>query len=78
MHWPFKCLKGGGAELSPRVHRGKMAGVLERSYVEICGFERESVLRFRQITLNLGNAFSFITVLDAVFSVRCVLRGCAR
>uniref|UniRef100_A0A673IUA0 Nuclear pore complex protein Nup160-like n=1 Tax=Sinocyclocheilus rhinocerous TaxID=307959 RepID=A0A673IUA0_9TELE len=35
---------------------GKMAGVLERSYIEICGFERESVLRFRQITLNLGNA----------------------
>uniref|UniRef100_A0A673J0P0 Nuclear pore complex protein Nup160-like n=1 Tax=Sinocyclocheilus rhinocerous TaxID=307959 RepID=A0A673J0P0_9TELE len=33
---------------------GKMAGVLERSYIEICGFERESVLRFRQITLNLG------------------------
>ncbi|XP_042609351.1 nuclear pore complex protein Nup160-like [Cyprinus carpio] len=31
-----------------------MAGVLERSYIEICGFERESVLRFRQITLNLG------------------------
>uniref|UniRef100_A0A8C1TC12 Nucleoporin 160 n=1 Tax=Cyprinus carpio TaxID=7962 RepID=A0A8C1TC12_CYPCA len=33
-----------------------MAGVLERSYIEICGFERESVLRFRQITLNLGVA----------------------
>uniref|UniRef100_A0A673J4E6 Nuclear pore complex protein Nup160-like n=1 Tax=Sinocyclocheilus rhinocerous TaxID=307959 RepID=A0A673J4E6_9TELE len=49
---PFKCLKGG----SPNVQRGKMAGVLERSYIEICGFERESVLRFRQITLNLGNA----------------------
>ncbi|XP_056307234.1 nuclear pore complex protein Nup160-like [Danio aesculapii] len=31
-----------------------MAGVLERSYIEICGFERETVSRFRQITLNLA------------------------
>ncbi|XP_039512656.1 nuclear pore complex protein Nup160 isoform X2 [Pimephales promelas] len=31
-----------------------MAGVLERSYIEICGFERETVSRFRHITLNLG------------------------
>nr|XP_055048716.1 nuclear pore complex protein Nup160 [Misgurnus anguillicaudatus] len=31
-----------------------MAGVLERSYIEICGFERETVSRFREITINLG------------------------
>ncbi|XP_016394059.1 nuclear pore complex protein Nup160 [Sinocyclocheilus rhinocerous] len=36
-----------------------MAGVLEKSYIEICGFERESVLRFRQITLNLGVGLHF-------------------
>uniref|UniRef100_A0A673IC20 Nucleoporin 160 n=1 Tax=Sinocyclocheilus rhinocerous TaxID=307959 RepID=A0A673IC20_9TELE len=59
VHWLFKCLKGGSAALSPRVHRGKMAGVLEKSYIEICGFERESVLRFRQITLNLGVGLHF-------------------
>uniref|UniRef100_A0A671P196 Nuclear pore complex protein Nup160-like n=1 Tax=Sinocyclocheilus anshuiensis TaxID=1608454 RepID=A0A671P196_9TELE len=59
VHWLFKCLKGGSAAISPRVHRGKMAVVLEKSYIEICGFERESLLRFRQITLNLGVGLHF-------------------
>ncbi|XP_047451481.1 nuclear pore complex protein Nup160 [Mugil cephalus] len=27
---------------------------LERSFIEICGFERESVQRFREVTVNLG------------------------
>ncbi|XP_057184920.1 nuclear pore complex protein Nup160 isoform X1 [Triplophysa rosa] len=31
-----------------------MAGVLERSFIEICGFERETVSRFREITINLA------------------------
>ncbi|XP_051547988.1 nuclear pore complex protein Nup160 isoform X1 [Myxocyprinus asiaticus] len=31
-----------------------MAAVLERSYIEICGFERETVSRFRDITVNLA------------------------
>ncbi|XP_069384946.1 nuclear pore complex protein Nup160 isoform X2 [Paralichthys olivaceus] len=31
-----------------------MAVALERSFVEICGFERETVRRFREVTLNLG------------------------
>ncbi|KAM6973336.1 nuclear pore complex protein Nup160 [Aplochiton taeniatus] len=31
-----------------------MAAVLERSYIEICGFERETLPRFREITVNLG------------------------
>jgi len=57
VYWPFKVLKGGSAEFSPSVQRVKMAGVLERSYIEICGFERETVSRFRHITLNLGNSF---------------------
>ncbi|KAM7003163.1 LOW QUALITY PROTEIN: nuclear pore complex protein Nup160 [Tautogolabrus adspersus] len=33
-----------------------MAAVLERSFIEICGFERESVPRFREVTVNLGVA----------------------
>ncbi|KAK1159711.1 nuclear pore complex protein Nup160-like [Acipenser oxyrinchus oxyrinchus] len=31
-----------------------MAAVLERSFLEICGFERETVQRFRDITVNPG------------------------
>lgn len=31
-----------------------MAAVLERSFIEICGFERESVQRFRDVTVDLG------------------------
>ncbi|XP_030633341.1 nuclear pore complex protein Nup160 [Chanos chanos] len=31
-----------------------MAAVLERSFIEICGFERETVSRFREIPVNLG------------------------
>ncbi|XP_047189332.1 nuclear pore complex protein Nup160 isoform X2 [Scophthalmus maximus] len=31
-----------------------MAAVLERSFVEICGFERETVQRFREVTVDLG------------------------
>uniref|UniRef100_A0A673X1T2 Nucleoporin 160 n=1 Tax=Salmo trutta TaxID=8032 RepID=A0A673X1T2_SALTR len=32
----------------------KMAAVLERSFIEICGFERETLPRFREITVNPG------------------------
>ncbi|TRZ00171.1 hypothetical protein DNTS_020923, partial [Danionella cerebrum] len=45
-------------EFNPRVQCGKMAGVLERSYIEICGFERQAVSRFRDITLNLAGVVS--------------------
>ncbi|KAK0152332.1 Nuclear pore complex protein Nup160 [Merluccius polli] len=31
-----------------------MAALLERSFIEICGFERETLHRFREITVNLG------------------------
>ncbi|XP_038561724.1 nuclear pore complex protein Nup160 [Micropterus salmoides] len=31
-----------------------MAAVLERSFIEICGFERETPHRFREVTVNLG------------------------
>ncbi|TKS72896.1 Nuclear pore complex protein [Collichthys lucidus] len=31
-----------------------MAAVLERSFIEICGFERETAQRFREVTVNLG------------------------
>lgn len=31
-----------------------MAAALERSYIEICGFERETLHRFREVTVNLG------------------------
>uniref|UniRef100_H3D8B1 Nucleoporin 160 n=1 Tax=Tetraodon nigroviridis TaxID=99883 RepID=H3D8B1_TETNG len=33
---------------------GKMAAALERSFIEICGFERETLNRFREVTVNLG------------------------
>uniref|UniRef100_A0A4W6C3P0 Nucleoporin 160 n=1 Tax=Lates calcarifer TaxID=8187 RepID=A0A4W6C3P0_LATCA len=32
----------------------KMAAVLERSFIEICGFERETLQRFREVIVNLG------------------------
>ncbi|XP_068595416.1 nuclear pore complex protein Nup160 [Brachionichthys hirsutus] len=32
-----------------------MAAVLERSFIEICGFERETLQRFRDVTVNLGH-----------------------
>ncbi|XP_028287626.1 nuclear pore complex protein Nup160 isoform X2 [Parambassis ranga] len=31
-----------------------MAAALERSFIEICGFEREAVRRFREVTVNIG------------------------
>ncbi|XP_041794882.1 nuclear pore complex protein Nup160 [Chelmon rostratus] len=31
-----------------------MAAVLERSFIEICGFERETLHRFREVTVDLG------------------------
>uniref|UniRef100_A0A8C4HGK3 Nuclear pore complex protein Nup160 n=1 Tax=Dicentrarchus labrax TaxID=13489 RepID=A0A8C4HGK3_DICLA len=34
----------------------KMAAVLERSFIEICGFERETLHRVREVTVNLGKA----------------------
>uniref|UniRef100_A0A3Q3W6F3 Uncharacterized protein n=1 Tax=Mola mola TaxID=94237 RepID=A0A3Q3W6F3_MOLML len=33
---------------------GKMAAAVERSFIEICGFERETLHRFREVTVNLG------------------------
>eukprot|EP00064_Thunnus_orientalis_P018534 superscaffoldBa00004308_g18635 len=39
-----------------------MAAVLERSFIEICGFERETLHRFREVTVNLA----FLCVLRAV------------
>lgn len=33
-----------------------MAAALERSFIEICGFERETLNRFREVTVNLGEA----------------------
>ncbi|KAK7883821.1 hypothetical protein WMY93_026944 [Mugilogobius chulae] len=32
----------------------KMAAALEKSYIEICGFERETQRRYREVTVNLG------------------------
>lgn len=49
--------------MNPSVQLVKMAGVMERSFIEICGFERETVSRFREITINLGTAFNYYTVL---------------
>lgn len=46
----------------------KMAATLERSFIEICGFERETVSRFRDLAINLGktevsNMFYYSTTL---------------
>jgi len=30
------------------------AALLERSFIEICGFERETLHRFREISVDLG------------------------
>uniref|UniRef100_A0A674CRB0 Nucleoporin 160 n=1 Tax=Salmo trutta TaxID=8032 RepID=A0A674CRB0_SALTR len=38
----------------PQRNARKMAAVLERSFIEISGFERETLPTFREITLNLG------------------------
>eukprot|EP00063_Salmo_salar_P006264 XP_013981099.1 PREDICTED: nuclear pore complex protein Nup160-like isoform X2 [Salmo salar] len=40
--------------LIPQRSAGKMAAVLERSFIEISGFERETLPTFREITVNLG------------------------
>ncbi|KAM4572900.1 nuclear pore complex protein Nup160 isoform 2-T2 [Odontesthes bonariensis] len=37
-------------------HEDKMAAALERSYIEICGFEREAAPRFREVTVSLDVA----------------------
>uniref|UniRef100_A0A672R955 Nuclear pore complex protein Nup160-like n=1 Tax=Sinocyclocheilus grahami TaxID=75366 RepID=A0A672R955_SINGR len=50
-----------------------MAGVLERSYIEICGFERESVLRFRQITLNLAGRLGTVCLTFSIYASACLL-----
>ncbi|KAL0968663.1 hypothetical protein UPYG_G00269910 [Umbra pygmaea] len=58
--WPysFKCLKVQKAAsflwTIPQFNAEKMAAILERSFIEICGFERETVPRFREINVNLG------------------------
>lgn len=31
-----------------------VVAALERSFIEICGFEREALHRFRDVTVNLG------------------------
>lgn len=42
-----------------------MAAVLERSFIEICGFERETLQRFREVIVNLGKPsrglFSYVS-----------------
>uniref|UniRef100_A0A6Q2YMV0 Nucleoporin 160 n=1 Tax=Esox lucius TaxID=8010 RepID=A0A6Q2YMV0_ESOLU len=56
--YSFKFLKGQKAlsflQTIPQLNAVKMAAVLERSFIEICGFERETLPRFREITVNLG------------------------
>lgn len=32
----------------------KMAAALERSMMEVCGFERESVQRFKDVSVDMG------------------------
>uniref|UniRef100_A0A8D0A5A8 Nucleoporin 160 n=1 Tax=Sander lucioperca TaxID=283035 RepID=A0A8D0A5A8_SANLU len=44
------------------VKTGKMAAVLERSFIEICGFERETLHRFREVTVDLGKRSSRYSV----------------
>lgn len=56
----FKCLnqqRAASRLLTSRAHEvDKMAAVLDRSFIEICGFERETLHRFRDVTVNLpGN-----------------------
>lgn len=37
------------------LHEAKMAvAALERSFIEICGFERETLHRFREVTVDQG------------------------
>ena len=46
-----------GLSLTSQFHEVKMAAaVLERSFIEICGFERETLHRFREVTVNLGES----------------------
>uniref|UniRef100_A0AAY4BWC0 Nucleoporin 160 n=1 Tax=Denticeps clupeoides TaxID=299321 RepID=A0AAY4BWC0_9TELE len=40
----------------PQSCAAKMAAAMERSLIEICGFERETASRFRDVTVNLGKA----------------------
>lgn len=45
-----------------------MAAALERSFIEICGFERETLHRFREVTVNLGKRpHRLLTALFSVF-----------
>lgn len=46
-----------------------MAAVLERSFIEICGFERETLHRFREVPVNLGKVSHSLFPLCAL----CVL-----
>ncbi|TNN26133.1 hypothetical protein EYF80_063730 [Liparis tanakae] len=39
-----------------------MAAVLERSFLEICGFERETLHRFRDVTVKLPGNVSLVSV----------------
>lgn len=68
----FKCLKGERAAcpVTSHVHEGKMAAALERSFIEICGFERETLNRFREVSVNLGEAPNRVfTTLSSFFFV---------
>lgn len=51
---------------------------MERSFIEICGFERETLHRFREVTINLGKVihtvFSFVFV-SFTFINFCFARG---
>lgn len=58
----FKYLKGQRAAIptTSQLHEAKMAvAALERSFIEICGFERETLHRFREVTVDQGKPFLF-------------------
>lgn len=43
-----------------------MAAALERSFIEICGFERETLNRFREVTVNPGEIPDTLLTLPSV------------
>lgn len=71
----FKCLKGQRAAIPTDViqlHEAKMAvAALERSFIEICGFERETLHRFRELTVDQGKSLHTLHAFD--FSKRSLL-----
>lgn len=75
----FKCLNAlTAATVLPsdtRVNVSKMAALLERSFIEICGFERETLHSFREITVDLGK--NCVMSVAACCSSECAC-GCSR